>query len=55
MEESLLDTDWSGGKVTNDKNGGSEPITVNNDPLLKPEGGDETLGAKSNHVFDWDE
>lgn len=56
MEESLLDTDWSGGIATNGKNGDSEPIKVNNDPLQQPpEGGDGALGAKSNHFFDWDE
>lgn len=56
MEESLLDTDWSGGIVTNGKNGDSELIPVNNDPLGDhPVGGDGALGAKSNHFFDWDE
>mgnify|MGYP003223930137 CR=1 FL=1 len=54
VEESLLDTDWSGGKVTNGKNG-IEPITVNNDPLPDPGDGGKSLGAKSNHFFDWDE
>lgn len=55
MEESLLDTDWSGGKVANGKNGGIESIPVNNNSLDDPGDGGKSLGAKSNHFFDWDE
>lgn len=56
VEESLLDTDWSGGEASNSQTGTNEIVPVNNNPLQKnPEGGDEALGAKSNHFFDWDE
>lgn len=55
MEESLLDTDWSGGEASNSQTGTNENVPVNNNPLPDPGDGGKSLGAKSNHFFDWDE